>query len=184
MRAHASWLNSVFNSARNCKYKRNCKYHHNLTFNHICIKSASSLGYSMRPDCSLNIQSTHLALHLRQLFSVLGVEGVGEQRVQVETHLFHIFFVLDLVMKQSRASRMRTKSSSFTQIFFIITAGSHHTDFLSIQVTFYLKAYWTDHIINLETEFSVEGETNGLAYQSWSRYFVHWWWKTFLPKSR
>lgn len=44
---------------------------------------------------------THLALHVRQLFSVLGVNGVGEQRVQVDAHLsLTIFFVLDLVMEK------------------------------------------------------------------------------------
>lgn len=45
---------------------------------------------------------THLTLHVCQLFSMLGVDGVREQRVQVDAHLFlTIFFVLDLVVKQN-----------------------------------------------------------------------------------
>lgn len=40
---------------------------------------------------------------------MLGVDGVGEQRVQADAHLFlTIFFVLDLEMKQNTARRMST----------------------------------------------------------------------------
>lgn len=44
---------------------------------------------------------THLTLHLCQLFSVLGVDSIGEQGVQGDAHLFlTVLFILDLVIKQ------------------------------------------------------------------------------------
>lgn len=62
---------------------------------------------------SLIVARTHLALHVRQLFSVLGVEGVGQQGVQVDARLLlTVFFVLDLVMKQSTARGMRATRGS------------------------------------------------------------------------
>lgn len=44
---------------------------------------------------------THLAVRVALLLGVLGVQGVGQHRVQADTHLFlTIFFVLELVGKR------------------------------------------------------------------------------------
>ncbi len=79
----------------------------------MCCVNVSTHLRSAGDSAEVWSDRTHLALHVCELFSMLCVNGVGEQRVQVHAHLFlTIFFVLDLVMKQNR-QKDQNKLSDF-----------------------------------------------------------------------
>ena len=116
------------------------------------LKKEKFLNYinSAGSSC-INRHWTHLALHVRLLFSVLRVDGFRKQRVQADVHLFlSLFFILHLDLKKERGTR--------TDCWLIqrsVTAGSWQIEIQRVYI--FVVPHWA---------------SPSAAYGTWCRWFL------------